>query len=62
VRGHSDAHCCCDFNAKLEKELTELADRMVATSVTHPQQHYHELRTTPSDLTQALASFTTFIR
>jgi hypothetical protein len=51
-----------DFDAKLEKELKELADRMVATSVTHPQQHYHELRVTPSDLTQSLSAFSKFIQ
>jgi hypothetical protein len=51
-----------DFSADLAKELTELAERMTATSVAHPQQHYHEVRCTPADLTQALASFSTFIR
>jgi len=52
-----------DFSPDLAKELTELAERMTATSVAHPQQHYHEVRCTPPDLTQALvASFSTFIR
>jgi hypothetical protein len=50
-----------DWTPKLETELTELADRMVATSVAHPQQHYHEIRVTPTELTQALRSFSAFI-
>jgi hypothetical protein len=46
-----------DLTPELEKELKELAERMVATAVAHPQQHYHELRVTPRELTQALTAF-----
>ncbi len=51
-----------DFTPTLETELTELAQRMMDTAVTHPQQHYHEVRVTPAELTQALAAFKTFMR
>jgi hypothetical protein len=51
-----------DFTPKLENELTELAERMVATSVTHPNQHYHEVRVTSGDLTQGLTAFSSFIQ
>lgn len=50
-----------DFSAKLETELKELAERMVATAVAHPQQHYHEVRVTPRELNQALTAFSAFI-
>ena len=50
-----------DFSPKLETELKELAERMVASAAAHPQQHYHELRVTPLELNQALAAFSTFI-
>lgn len=50
-----------DFTPKLEKELTDLAERMVATAVAHPQQHYHELRVTPQELTQALTAFSSYV-
>jgi hypothetical protein len=50
-----------DFDAKLEQELTELAERMKATAVAHPMQHYHEVRMTPLELTQSLAVFTDLV-
>lgn len=51
-----------EFDAKLETELKELAERMTATAVTHPQQHYHEVRVTAAELTQALTVFHGFVR
>src|SRR5690606_25051145 len=50
-----------NFTPELETELKDLAERMVATAVAHPQQHYHELRVTPQELTQALAVFSQFV-
>lgn len=49
-----------DFTPALKKELTELAERMVAAAATHPQQQYHEIRITPAELTQALTAFSAF--
>lgn len=49
------------FTPELEKELTELAERMVATAAAHPQQHYHEVRVTPQELTQALTAFSSYV-
>ena len=51
-----------DFDAELEKELTELAERMKGTAVAHATQHYHEVRVTPAELTQALAVFFSIVR
>jgi hypothetical protein len=51
-----------EFTAELKEELTELAHRMVDAAITHPQQHYHEIRVTPAELTQALTAFFGFVR
>ena len=51
-----------DFSAKIADELTKLADRMVASAATHPQQHYHEVRVTAQELNQALAVFNGYTR
>lgn len=51
-----------DFSPKIAEELTKLADRMVASAVTHPQQHYHEVRVTAQELNDALAVFKSYIR
>jgi len=50
------------FNDKVEADLREMADRMVATAVAHPQQHFNEVRVTPLELNQALQVFRGFIR
>jgi len=50
-----------EFTPELEKELTQLANRLLATSTPHPEQHYHELRATAGDLTQALAAFSAYV-
>ena len=50
------------WDDKLEAELRELANRMVATAVAHPQQHYNELRVTAPELDDSLDNFRTFIR
>jgi hypothetical protein len=51
-----------EFTPELKQELTELAQRMVDAAVTHPQQHYHEVRVTPAELTQALTVFYGLVR
>jgi hypothetical protein len=50
------------WDDKLEAELRELADRMVATAVAHPQQHYNELRVTAAELDDSLDNFRALIR
>jgi hypothetical protein len=50
------------WDDKIEAELKELANRMVATAVAHPQQHYNELRVTAAELDQSLATFRDFVR
>jgi len=50
------------WDDKLEAELTELANRMVATAVAHPQQHYNEVRVTAAELDASLNQFRAFVR
>ena len=50
------------WDDKLEAELTELANRMVATAVAHPQQHFNEIRVTAAELDQSLGTFRGFVR
>jgi hypothetical protein len=45
------------WDPELEEELTELAERMVATAVAHPQQYFNEIRVSPLEVTQALRNF-----
>jgi hypothetical protein len=50
------------WDDKVEAELKKLAERMVETAVAHPQQHYNEVRVTPAELDQSLATFRDFVR
>lgn len=50
-----------DFNSKAEEELTGLAERMTATSTTHEEQHYNEIRVTAADLDLSLSNFRQFV-
>jgi hypothetical protein len=50
------------WDDKLEAELTELANRMAATAVAHPQQHYNEVRVTAAELDDSLDIFRQFVR
>ena len=50
-----------DFTAKDEAELTDLAKRMIATSTTHSEQHYNEVRVTPADLDLSISNFRQFV-
>lgn len=49
------------FDESIEKELTELAARMVATAVAHPQQYFNEIRVMPTELTASLRAFRRFV-
>lgn len=49
------------FNDKLEKDLTEVAHRLVDTAVAYPQQHFNEIRVTPQKINQALQVFRGYI-
>jgi hypothetical protein len=49
------------FNDEIEAELKGLADRMVATASAHPQQHFNEVRVTPTELNESLRKFRDFI-
>jgi hypothetical protein len=51
-----------DFSPAVADEFTKLAERMVASAVTHPQQHYHEVRVTALELNQALQVFNGYTR
>ena len=50
-----------DFNEKAEHELTGLAERMLATSTTHSEQHYNEVRLTPAEVDLSLANFRQYV-
>lgn len=50
-----------DFDDKAEKELSGLAERMVATATPHATQHYNEIRVTPADIDISLATFRSYI-
>jgi len=50
-----------DFDEKAEKELTGLAERMVATATSHEEQHYNEIRVTPAEVDLSLATFRSFV-
>ena len=45
------------FDADVEADLTELAERMVATAVAHPTQHFNEVRLTPLEVQRSLTAF-----
>jgi len=46
-----------NFTPDAAQELRKLAERMTSASVSHPNQHYHEIRMTAADLNTALAVF-----
>jgi hypothetical protein len=50
------------YSDKVEAELKGLADRMVETASAHPQQHFNEIRVTPTELNGSLRNFRDFIR
>lgn len=50
-----------DFSEKVEKELYGIAKRMTATSTSHTQQHFNEIRVTPAELDLSLATFRQFV-
>jgi hypothetical protein len=45
------------FDAAVEADLKEVAERMVATAVAHPTQHFNEVRVTPLEVQRSLAAF-----
>ena len=45
------------FDADVEADLREVAERMVATSVAHPTQHFNEVRLTPLEVQRSLTVF-----
>lgn len=50
-----------DFDDKAEKELTGMAERMIATSTSHGAQYYNEVHVTAADLDISLANFRQFV-
>jgi hypothetical protein len=50
-----------DFDDNAEKELTGIAERMVATSTPHGAQYYNEIHVTAADLDQSLSNFRQFV-
>jgi hypothetical protein len=49
------------FNSAIEKELVDVANRMVATAVAHPQQHFNEVRVSPTELNSSIQAFMGYI-
>lgn len=50
-----------DFNDDTAAELEKIAQRMASSTTPHEQQHFHEVRVTPSELDRSLAQFRSFI-
>lgn len=49
------------FDSAVEKDLVEVANRMVATAVTHPQQHFNEVRVNATELNSSIQAFMGYI-
>jgi hypothetical protein len=49
------------FNSEVEKDLTDVANRMVATAVAHPQQHFNEVRVSATELNSSIQAFKGYI-
>jgi hypothetical protein len=50
-----------EFDDTAVKELTGIANRMIATSSPHEQQYYNEIHVTPADLDLSLANFRQYV-
>lgn len=50
-----------DFDEKAEKELSGLAERMLATASPQEAQHYNEIRVTPAEVDISLTTFRSYI-
>ena len=49
------------FDSKVEKDLVEVANRMVATAVAHPNQHFNEVRVSAAELNASIQAFKGYI-
>ena len=49
------------FDSAVEKDLVNVANRMVATAVAHPQQQFNEVRVSATELNSSIQAFKGYI-